>query len=58
MVLKELKCQHCGHRSECEVLEDEEARQRPCRSPVTCPKCQSAMIETIRILRRVGRGNL
>lgn len=52
MVLKELKCQRCGHRFECEVLEEDEAKKSPNSPPVSCPKCRSMMIEAIRSLRR------
>ena len=52
MVLKELKCQRCGHRFECEVLEEDEGKESPYSSPVTCPKCRSTMIQAVRILRR------
>ena len=51
MVRKELKCQRCGHRFECEVLGEDEVQERTYAPPVTCPKCRSTLVEPIRTLR-------
>jgi DNA-directed RNA polymerase subunit RPC12/RpoP len=53
MVIKEFKCQRCGHRFELEVFEEGEADEKQWTSrPVTCEKCRSPSIEAVRIVGR------
>ena len=53
MVLQEFKCQHCNHRFEAEVLDDDEPQERNRRgSPLRCPVCNYSLLEILRTVRR------
>jgi len=54
MVVAVLKCQMCGHQFQAEMLDrdDPNERHRP-GTPIRCPKCNSAEIELLRVVRRL-----
>lgn len=54
MVIAVLKCQMCGHQFQAEMLDrdDPNERHRPGTS-IRCPKCSSAEIELLRVVRRL-----
>jgi DNA-directed RNA polymerase subunit RPC12/RpoP len=53
MLVKEFKCQACGHHFEEEVLDRDDAREaRVAGSPLRCKRCNSMMVEEVRVLRR------
>jgi DNA-directed RNA polymerase subunit RPC12/RpoP len=56
MVVKEMKCGMCGRRFDAELLDREDPRERHMQgAPLRCPNCNSTMLETIRVIRRVTR---
>ena len=55
MIIKELKCQRCGHRFESEVLDRDDPKEEYIQgSPVRCPQCQSTFLDTVRVLRKAS----
>ena len=56
MVVKEMKCSMCGHRFQAELLDREDPNERHVfGAPLRCPKCNSTMVEAIRVIRREAR---
>lgn len=56
MIIGEMKCQMCDQRFEVEMLDREDPRERHMPGvPVRCPNCKSAMVEKVRVIRRVTR---
>lgn len=54
MILIELKCGRCGHRFEAEALDRETPEERRVEgAPLRCPKCNSTLLERIRVIRRL-----
>jgi predicted Zn-ribbon and HTH transcriptional regulator len=55
MVICQLKCQICGTEFEREIFDDDNPRERERPgTPVRCPKCKSAEVEKVRLLRRTN----
>jgi predicted Zn-ribbon and HTH transcriptional regulator len=56
MVVKEMKCEMCGHRFNAELLDRDDPREQYVPgAPLRCPKCNSTMLEPVRVVRRVTR---
>jgi DNA-directed RNA polymerase subunit RPC12/RpoP len=54
MIVSEMKCSMCGHRFESEMLDREDPKERHVQgAPLRCPKCNSTVVEIIRVIRRV-----
>ncbi|QDT44776.1 hypothetical protein Pan241w_48920 [Gimesia alba] len=55
MLVKQFKCQRCNYRFECEVIDRESPYERfKVGPPVRCPKCDSNMVEVIRVIRKAS----
>jgi predicted Zn-ribbon and HTH transcriptional regulator len=56
MLVKEMKCGMCGTHFEAEFIDREDPHEREIHgSPLRCPRCQSSVIEEVRIIRRASR---
>jgi hypothetical protein len=54
MIISEMKCSMCSHRFEAEMLDQDDPKERDVLGvPLRCPKCNSTMVEKIRVIRRI-----
>jgi DNA-directed RNA polymerase subunit RPC12/RpoP len=55
MVVVEMKCSMCGHRFQAKLLDRQDPKEERVQGvPLCCPRCNSQMVEKVRVIRRAS----